>query len=149
MRRGVALALLCLAHTHEANAIQPRAGVGPLPIRPPNILHLRGGASKSACILHLRGGASKSPDKQREPALKPKFVAYVIAWAVLPTVLRLAFAAVTMQPLPEVVPTSLQRLGLADAPFALAPSTLPFPERWQLALAAAWIANNLAVVVPG
>lgn len=108
-------------------------------------------------LLHLRGGASKAPQpttrelaEERGPSTK--FVAYVIAWAVVPTLLRLAFAAVfAKQPiLPEVVPTLWQRLGvaaMADAPSP--PATLPFPARWQYVLAAAWATNQLAVAIPG
>lgn len=106
----------------------------------------------------LRGGASSGkPMKQadKDPTLKPAYAAYVVAWAVLPTLLRLAVAAATMAPPPPTetegwlaqlagwVATTESATTRPSAP------VLPFPKRWQLALAAAWVANNLAVVVPG
>ena len=102
----------------------------------------------------LRGGASSVKPAGDEPTLEPKFAAYVVALAVLPTLLRLAFAAVTMpQPaVAEAPPLLLQLAGwwATEASAAKLPSpVLPFPKRWQLALAAAWVANNLAVTVPG
>ena len=104
----------------------------------------------------LRGGASSVKPSVKptgnEPTLEPKFAAYVVAWAVLPTLLRLAFAAATMPP-PPLAETEgwLQLAGwwATDAATRSSAPALPFPRRWQLALAAAWVANNLAVVVPG
>ena len=46
----------------------------------------------------LRGGASSGkPIKQTDPALKPAYAAYVVAWAVLPTLLRLAVRSAARQ----------------------------------------------------
>ena len=104
----------------------------------------------------LRGGASSGkPIKQTDPALKPAYAAYVVAWAVLPTLLRLAVAAATMAPPPpaETEGWLAQLAGWVattdSASTRPSAPVLPFPKRWQLALAAAWVANNLAVVVPG
>jgi len=106
--------------------------------------------------LHsLRGGATATPAQSKkaqpkDPALTLKLASYVIAWAVVPTLLRLAYAASTLPaPAPEPALTMLQRIGWAAAPTALQATPLPFPQRWQVELAAAWVANNLAVRVPG
>ena len=95
----------------------------------------------------------KQADK--DPTLKPAYAAYVVAWAVLPTLLRLAVAAATMAPPPpaETEGWLAQLAGWVattdSASTRPSAPVLPFPKRWQLALAAAWVANNLAVVVPG
>ena len=106
----------------------------------------------------LRGGASSGkPMKQtdKDPTFKPAYAAYVVAWAVLPTLLRLAVAAATMAP-PAAAETEGWLAQLAgwvatteSATTRPSAPVLPFPKRWQLALAAAWVANNLAVVVSG
>ena len=109
---------------------------------------------RMAMRLRLRGGAS-SPSTldskpSGEPALTLKFAAYVTAWAVVPTLLRLAYAAATMPvAVPEPPPTMLQSIGVLAAASTAPAAALPLPEWWQVALAAAWVLNNLAVMVPG
>uniref|UniRef100_A0A7S0Q3J2 Uncharacterized protein n=1 Tax=Coccolithus braarudii TaxID=221442 RepID=A0A7S0Q3J2_9EUKA len=107
-------------------------------------------------FLVLRGGASNEmaakDEQQQEPSLSAVFVAGVLGFAVLPTLLRLAYALATRSAV-ETAPTSpslMQSLGM----FTAAPSMpklppLPYPAVWQVLLAAAWVMNNIAVVVPG
>ena len=152
----VVLALLSVAPQEAAQAHRS-ARTSDISADPSHSLSFRQARPRPLAPHHrLRGGASsvKPSVKQtgNEPALKPKFAAYVVAWAVLPTLLRLAFAAATMPP-PPLAETEgwLQLAGLVatDAATRSSAPALPFPKRWQLALAAAWVANNLAVVVPG
>ena len=68
----------------------------------------------------------------------------------VPPLLRLGYAALTLAPAAAPAePTLAQSLGLAAAPLAPAAAALPYPKPWQLALALAWVVNNLAVRVPG
>ena len=104
--------------------------------------------------LHrLRGGATARDKNSGEPPLSPKTAAYVTAWAVLPTLLRVGYAAATdgTTAAPEPIQLTLaQSIGLRSVPVpVLAEIALPFPKPWQALLAATWIANNLAVMVPG
>jgi len=82
-------------------------------------------------------------------ALSAKFIAQVVAWAVLPTLIRLAFQMIKMKPAPAAALTTMQSLGFAAPPAAAPPPALVYPEPWQMALAFAWAVNSLAVMVPG
>ena len=112
-------------------------------------------SSAGARLWSLRGGATRAagsgkPKRDEPPRLSLKFAAYVVAWAVVPTLLRVAYAYVTLPAaVPAPAPSLLQSLGYVSAPAASAPEALPLPQRWQVAVAAAWVANNLAVMVPG
>ncbi|EOD08410.1 hypothetical protein EMIHUDRAFT_465598 [Emiliania huxleyi CCMP1516] len=111
-------------------------------------------SSAGARLWSLRGGATRAAGsgkpKRDEARLSLKFAAYVVAWAVVPTLLRVAYAYVTLPAaVPAPAPSLLQSLGYVSAPAASAPEALPLPQRWQVAVAAAWVANNLAVMVPG
>jgi len=155
----VMFALMSFA-THEATAAPPayiftqahNSAQTIDPADPSHRLSFRQARPRPLATHRLRGGASSVKQSGGEPALKPKFAAYVVACAVLPTLLRLAFAAATMPPPPLELAgwwaTDVRCLSGA-CPSVPGVPVLPFPKRWQLALAAAWVANNLAVVVPG
>ena len=100
-------------------------------------------------LQRLRGGAAATEQKPRvDPGPSPQFVAQVVSWAALPTALRLAYAALTLKPLPPPPLESSSWFGAATTT-AAAPVSLPFPQGWQVRLALAWVANNLAVRIPG
>ena len=110
-------------------------------------MRLHGGAKKTA--------RSKQADAKevtrREPAqLSLKFIAYVVAYAVLPTLVRLVYALATREPLPMPPPPHLlERLGWLSPPPVALRRPLPLPAWWQVSIAAAWVGNNIAVMVPG
>ena len=143
---------LLLAALSATNALHLKPS-GAAPVMLPKLEVTPVMSPTSAAALRFRGGATAKSGKPKDKsAPSAKFTAQVIAWAVLPTLLRLAFAALTAtKPVDsQETTTLLQSLGLAAA--AAAPSSsaaLPFPRPWQMALAFAWVANNLAVIVPG
>ena len=152
--RHVAFLTLLCAASHAVPLQRPptRSGVAMKPSLPQRqvmqstVWRLRGGASSSKVPA-----PSKKP-KPAEPAVNTKAVMRILASAILPTLLRLLYAVVTTSPAPavEAAPTLLQRLGVTVAPAAVPSSPkLPWPEAWQVGLATAWVANNLAVMVPG
>ena len=99
-------------------------------------------SSAGARLWSLRGGATRAAGsgkpKRDEARLSLKFAAYVVAWAVVPTLLRVAYAYVTLPAaVPAPAPSLLQSLGYVSAPAASAPEALPLPQRWQVAVAAA------------
>lgn len=107
-------------------------------------------------LQRLRGGATaraKNSEPRDEPPLSPTTAASVTAWAVLPTLLRVGYAAAFTgtKATPEPIQLTLaQSIGLRPVPVPVLPEiALPFPKPWQTLLAATWIANNLAVMVPG
>ena len=126
--RTVALAVLLLSTAHAALIARPSAL--------PQLQRLRGGALPQ--LQRLRGGAAAKPPPREDPGLKPQFVAQVISWAVLPTVLRLAYAALTLKPPPPAEPAGWFRAA-APAATAAAAASLPYPDRWQFLLALAWV----------
>ena len=127
------------------------------------LLALRGGNScqssthHSSCslLLTIRGGGINKPKDSspppQEPTLNTLVVARILGFAILPTLLRLAYALLlrpSAAPLSE--PTLLQTLfSTSPAVPVAAKAPLPFPARWQVALAMAWAASNIAVLVPG
>lgn len=130
-----------------------------LSITPSDGAHLRAECWKRTAhpsILKLRGGASKRSklEEEPEPSVSPSFVSRVAAFAIMPTVARLSFAAATRKPPPSAPePTTLQSLftpkGFSYPTTPPSMPSLPYPAGWQMALALAWAANNIAVAVPG
>ena len=95
-------------------------------------------------------------DDQEAPSLSMAFLVRVLGFALLPTLIRLSYALATRSAIvgnaPEPVPSLWQTLGLAAQSVPTAPprlAALPYPEMWQVSLAAAWAMNNIAVAVPG
>ena len=131
-----------------------------------NINHASANINRPA-LLHLRGGAKTSTRRELAEQRGPskKFVAYVLAWAFLPAIVRIVLSNYfkTAPALSDVVtPTLWQRLGVsaisyeAQSAMLQAPSASAWktalgavPMRWQLALSAAWATNMLAVAIPG
>jgi hypothetical protein len=150
MRFALAAAVLLLPPSIVALEISSQPAVRPLP----RLHSLRGGASGRAPLPRKAAG---------EPSLSPTFVAYCLAWAVVPTALRVAFAVAVLEPLGKGIrevahasdPITILLRTLGWAAEAAAPelpplsSRLPLPSAWQVALAGCWVANNVAVMVPG
>ena len=87
--------------------------------------HARSQVPTRRRLVSVRGGA-KTDAPAAPPALKPSSVAINVAVATIPTLARFSMAAVSSRG-----------------------TSLPIPERWQVALAMFWAANMIAVGVPG
>lgn len=112
-------------------------------------------ATKPHALLSLRGGAASgkpaaaSPSNEG-PTVNAAAVARILGFAILPTLLRLLFAIITRKPPPPTIEPSLfESLFSAPAAIVATRPALPVPARWQAALALAWAASNIAVLIPG
>ena len=154
----VALAL----YSAPASALAVRArGIAVMP----SLLSLRGGGNsgiakesrhqQAAELVAAAKGQDAATNRQNRgepPFLSIKFVLSTLAYAVVPTFLRILYALVVRAraPLPvPIEPSLLQSFGVVAAPPPVVRAALPFPETWQVLLAAAWFGNMVSVMVPG